>query len=48
MKNPIQIRVYNLLAKYHLKKLARLWSILVGFDAPLNLAPGLILPHHMP
>ena len=45
MKNPIQIRVYNLLAKNHLKKLARLWSILVGFDAPLNLAPGLILPH---
>ena len=45
MRNPIQIRIYNLLAKFNLKKLARLWSIVVGFDGPLNLAPGLILPH---
>jgi len=45
MNNPIQIRIYNLLAIYHLKKLARFWSIVVGFDAPLNLPCGLILPH---
>jgi serine O-acetyltransferase len=45
MRNPIQIRIYNLLAHFNLRKLARFWSIVVGFDAPLKLPPGLILPH---
>lgn len=45
MKNPIQIRVYNFLARFHLKRMARIWSIFVGFDAPLNLPRNLILPH---
>jgi serine O-acetyltransferase len=45
MKNPIQIRIYNWLASFRLRKLARFWSILVGFDAPLVLPRGLILPH---
>ncbi len=45
MKNPIQIRVYNFLARLRLKRIARIWSILVGFDAPLILPRNLILPH---
>lgn len=45
MRNPIQIRVYIFLARFRLKKMARIWSILVGFDAPVNLPRNLILPH---
>lgn len=45
MKNPIQIRVYKFFARLHLKRMARIWSIVVGFDAPLNLPENLILPH---
>lgn len=45
MKNPIQIRVFKFLALLRLKRMARFWSIVVGFDVPLQLPQNLILPH---
>ncbi len=45
MKNPVQIRIYKFFALLHMKRIARFWSIMVGFDAPLQLPQNLILPH---
>ena len=45
MRNPFQIRFYLSLVSFKLYKTARLWGALIGFDLPLHLPTGLVLPH---
>ncbi len=44
-RNPWPARLLLLLQRFRLRRSARLWSTLLGIDAPIPLPRSLILPH---